>query len=160
MKKIAVYSGTFDPLTLGHVDLVHRAMHIFDKLIIAVADNQEKKTFFSHAERIALAQAVFKDFVSVEVVGFTGLLVNFMRTRELHILIRGLRAVSDFDYEFQMASMNRMLLPNLETLFLTPEDKYTYISSTLVRVIAANHGDVTKFVPYDVAKAIEKLLKN
>lgn len=144
--RIAVYPGTFDPLTRGHEDLVRRGAKIFDKLIVGVADSPNKKPFFSLEERVRIAREVLSHYPNVEVKGFCGLLKDFVRDNEASVIIRGLRAVSDFEYEFQMAGMNRYLLPDVETMFLTPSDQYQFISGTIVREIASLGGDVSKFV--------------
>jgi pantetheine-phosphate adenylyltransferase len=142
----AVYPGTFDPMTRGHEDLVRRASKLFDRVIVGVADSRSKKPFFSMDERVQIAQEVLGHYPNVEVCGFTGLLKDFVRKHDAKVIIRGLRAVSDFEYEFQMAGMNRYLLPDVETLFLTPSDQYQFISGTIVREIAQLGGDVSKFV--------------
>lgn len=144
--RIAVYPGTFDPLTRGHEDLVRRGAKIFDKLIVGVADSPNKKPFFSMDERVRIAREVLSHYPNVEVLGFRGLLKDFVRENGANVIIRGLRAVSDFEYEFQMAGMNRYLLPDVETMFLTPSDQYQFISGTIVREIASLGGDVSKFV--------------
>lgn len=144
--KIAVYPGTFDPLTRGHEDLVRRGAKIFDKLVVGVADSPNKKPFFKMDERVKIAREVLSHYPNVEVKGFKGLLKDFVRANEASVIIRGLRAVSDFEYEFQMAGMNRYLLPDVETMFLTPSDQYQFISGTIVREIASLGGDVSKFV--------------
>ena len=144
--RIAVYPGTFDPMTRGHEDLVRRAAKIFDKLLVGVADSPNKKPFFSLDERVRIAREVLSHYPNVEVQGFRGLLKDFVRANEASVIIRGLRAVSDFEYEFQMAGMNRYLLPDVETMFLTPSDQYQFISGTIVREIASLGGDVSKFV--------------
>ena len=143
---IAVYPGTFDPLTRGHEDLVRRASGLFSKLVVGVADSKNKKPFFSLAERLAIAEEVLGHYPNVEVRGFSGLLKEFVRENNARVIVRGLRAVSDFEYEFQMAGMNRYLLPDVETMFLTPSDQYQFISGTIVREIAQFGGDVSKFV--------------
>ncbi|MDB5990866.1 MAG: pantetheine-phosphate adenylyltransferase [Herbaspirillum sp.] len=143
---IAVYPGTFDPITRGHEDLVRRASGLFDKLIVGVADSKNKKPFFSLDERLLIAEEVLGHYPNVEVRGFSGLLKEFVRENNARVIVRGLRAVSDFEYEFQMAGMNRYLLPDVETMFLTPSDQYQFISGTIVREIAQFGGDVSKFV--------------
>jgi pantetheine-phosphate adenylyltransferase len=143
---IAVYPGTFDPITRGHEDLVRRASGLFDKLIVGVADSKNKKPFFSLDERLTIAEEVLGHYPNVEVRGFSGLLKEFVRENNARVIVRGLRAVSDFEYEFQMAGMNRYLLPDVETMFLTPSDQYQFISGTIVREIAQFGGDVSKFV--------------
>ncbi|MFN4327851.1 MAG: pantetheine-phosphate adenylyltransferase [Limnobacter sp.] len=144
--RIAVYPGTFDPLTRGHEDLVRRGAKIFDKLVVGVADSPNKRPFFTMDERVEIAREVLSHYPNVEVRGFRGLLKDFVRDNEASVIIRGLRAVSDFEYEFQMAGMNRYLLPDVETMFLTPSDQYQFISGTIVREIASLGGDVSKFV--------------
>jgi pantetheine-phosphate adenylyltransferase len=148
---IAVYPGTFDPMTLGHEDVVRRATQLFSKVIVAVAAGHHKKTLFSLQERIDMARTVAAPFgKSVEVESFTGLLRDFVVARGGKAMVRGLRAVTDFDYEFQLAGMNRSLMPEVETVFLTPSDKYQFISSTFVREIAMLGGETDKFVSADV----------
>jgi pantetheine-phosphate adenylyltransferase len=149
-----VYPGTFDPVTNGHTDLVERASRLFDKVLVAVAASSEKHTFFPLDTRVSLARDVLAHIGNVEVCSFNNLLVDFMRQREAHVILRGLRAVSDFEYEFQLASMNRNLAPDIETMFLTPAEQYTYISSSLVREIASLGGDVTPFVHSKVVAAL------
>lgn len=143
---VAVYPGTFDPLTRGHEDLVRRGASMFDKLVVGVADSRNKKPFFSMDERIAIAREVLGHYPNVEVAGFRGLLKDFVREQGARVIVRGLRAVSDFEYEFQMAGMNRHLLPDVETMFMTPSEQYQFISGTIVREIATLGGDVSKFV--------------
>ena len=142
----AVYPGTFDPLTRGHEDLVRRASTLFDAIIVGVADSKAKRTFFTLHERVEMARAVLGDLKQVQVVGFSGLLIDFIRQHEARVVLRGLRAVSDFEYEFQLAGMNRALNPDFETVFLTPGEQHMFISATLVREIASLGGDVSKFV--------------
>ena len=149
---IAVYPGTFDPFTRGHEDLVRRASSIFTKLIVGVADSRSKKPIFSLDERIEIAKEVLGHYPNVEIAGFSGLLKDFAREHSARVIVRGLRAVSDFEYEFQMAGMNRYLLPDVETWFLTPSDQYQFISGTFVREIALMGGDVSKFVFPSVEK--------
>jgi len=158
-KRIAVYPGTFDPITLGHEDLVRRAAHLFDEVIVAVAGSTSKSTLFSLQERVQLAQEVFGSYDNVKVVGFGGLLMQFVQEQQAQIVIRGLRAASDFEYEFQLAGMNRKLYPKLETMFLTPSDEYMFVSSSLVREVAKLGGAVDQFVSKPVEKAIKKKLK-
>ncbi len=150
-----LYPGTFDPITNGHVDIVLRASHIFKKVIVAVAGGTTKKTHFSLKERVTLAKRVFKGAANVEVCGFDGLLADYVRKRKVRIILRGLRAVSDFEYEFQLATMNQVLIPEVDTMFLTPAEKYTFISSTLVREIALLGGDVSAFVHPAVQAALK-----
>jgi pantetheine-phosphate adenylyltransferase len=142
-----VYPGTFDPFTCGHEDLVRRASHVFDHVIVGVADSESKRPMFSAAERVAMARETLAPLANVEVIGFSALLMDFVRRQGAKIILRGLRAVSDFEYEFQMAGMNRHLHPDVETLFLTPSEQYTFISATIVREIARFGGDVSHFVP-------------
>jgi len=158
MTKTAIYPGTFDPITKGHTDLIKRATKLFDKVIVAVAANPGKRPVFALPERIAMAEQVTEGFAGVEVLALNGLLVNFAREHSACAIIRGLRAVSDFDYEFQLAGMNRKLAPEVETLFLTPDEKYTYISSSLVREIAGLGGDVSDFVHEKVMAELKQRL--
>lgn len=143
---LAVYPGTFDPMTLGHVDVVRRAAQLFDRVIVAVAAGHHKKTLFSLEERMDMARALVQPYPQVTVESFSGLMRDFVVARGAKAMIRGLRAVTDFDYEFQLAGMNRSLMPDVETVFLTPGDKYQFISSTFVREIATLGGEVDKFV--------------
>ena len=157
--RIAVYPGTFDPITLGHEDIVRRAATLFDEVIVAVAGSTNKRTLFSLEERVALAKSVFID-ANVKVLGFNSLLMQFVQEQGAQMVIRGLRAASDFEYEFQLAGMNRKLFPQLETLFLTPAEQYMFVSSSLVREVAKLDGDVSQFVSPTVEAAIlEKLGK-
>jgi pantetheine-phosphate adenylyltransferase len=142
----AVYPGTFDPITLGHEDLVRRAARLFGEVVVAVAASSTKRPYFSLDERVALAREILTDCKNARVTGFTGLLSEFMKQERANVILRGLRAVSDFEYEFQMAGMNRQLLPGVETLFLTPSDQYMFISGSIVREIFTLGGDATKFV--------------
>lgn len=151
---VAIYPGTFDPVTLGHEDLVRRASRLFDEVLVAVADSRTKRPFFTLDERVAMAREVLAPFPNVKVVGFDGLLMNFLRRHEARIILRGLRAVSDFEYEFQMAGMNRSLHPDVETVFLTPGEQYMFLSATMVREIASFGGDVSKFVHPMVAEKL------
>ncbi|MGC2165685.1 MAG: pantetheine-phosphate adenylyltransferase [Gallionella sp.] len=151
-----VYPGTFDPITRGHEDVVRRASGLFDEVIVAVAESREH-TLFTLEERVEMSRVVFKDFSNVSVAGFDGLLMNFVQQHDARVVLRGLRAVSDFEYEFQLAGMNRNLYPEMETLFLTPAEQYTFISATMVREVARFGGDVGKFVaPYVVEKLRNK----
>ncbi|MCW3147506.1 pantetheine-phosphate adenylyltransferase [Stutzerimonas stutzeri] len=150
-----LYPGTFDPITMGHADLVERASRLFDQVIIAVAANPKKNPLFPLEQRVELAREVTKHLPNVEVMGFSTLLAHFVKEQQANILLRGLRAVSDFEYEFQLANMNRQLAPDVESLFLTPSEKYSYISSTLVREIASLQGDVSKFVHPAVMDALK-----
>ncbi|MEI8028760.1 MAG: pantetheine-phosphate adenylyltransferase [Comamonadaceae bacterium] len=155
---IAVYPGTFDPITLGHEDVVRRATQLFDRVIVAVAAGHHKRALFSLQERIDMAREAVKDYPQVEVDSFSGLLRDFVVAQGAKAMVRGLRAVTDFDYEFQLAGMNRSLMPNVETVFLTPSDKYQFISSTFVREIASLGGEVEKFVsPVVNQRLIEKV---
>jgi len=155
----AVYPGTFDPLTRGHEDLVRRASPLFDALILAVADSKAKRTFFTLEERVEMAREVLGDVKNVKIVGFTGLLIDFVRQNGARVVLRGLRAVSDFEYEFQLAGMNRSLYPDFETMFLTPSEQHMFISATLVREIAMLGGDVAKFVDPRVAARLARKVK-
>lgn len=150
-----MYPGTFDPITNGHFDLIERAARFYDRLIIAVADNRNKHSLFPLEQRVELARSVTKDLPNVEVIGFSGLLVDFVQSVKGNVLLRGLRAVSDFEYEFQLASMNRKLAPDIETMFMTPAEQYAFISSSLVREISALGGDVSEFVHAEVAQALQ-----
>jgi pantetheine-phosphate adenylyltransferase len=156
MKKIAIYPGTFDPITFGHIDLVKRAANLFDHVIVAVADNEQKNALFSLQERVLLVKSVCADFANVKAQSFNGLLTDFAKRQGGNIILRGLRVMSDFDYEFQMASMNCTLVPGLETIFLTPADQYIHVASSLVRVIAKAKGDVSPFVPPIVEQALRE----
>ena len=147
----AVYPGTFDPLTRGHEEIVRRASRLFDSLILGVAASDAKKTYFMLDERIEIAREVLGDVKNLQVVGFSGLLIDFVRQQGARVVLRGLRAVSDFEYEFQLAGMNRSLYPDLETLFMTPSEQHMFISATLVREIAVLGGDISKFVDPRVA---------
>jgi len=157
-----VYPGTFDPFTRGHEDLVRRAAKLFDRVIVGVADSQSKRPMFTAQERIRVMREVLAEFGNVEVAGFSGLLMDFVHSVDARVIVRGLRAVSDFEYEFMMAGMNRNLYPQVETLFLTPAEQYLFMSSTIVREIARFGGDVSKFVHPAVeaelkAKVVEEL---
>ena len=156
----SVYPGTFDPMTMGHVDLVKRASKLFDSVIIAIASSDSKKPMFSLEERIEIGNKIFADDPKVEVVGFSGLLVNFAKENDANILIRGLRVVADFEYEFQLANMNRAMSPDIESVFLTPKEEYSYISSSLVKEIATMGGDVTRFVDPVTLEALNQKIKN
>jgi pantetheine-phosphate adenylyltransferase len=141
-----VYPGTFDPFTRGHEDLVRRAARLFDHVVVGIADSESKRPFFTTAERIDMTREVLAPFSNVEVKSFSGLLMDFVMAQKARVVLRGLRAVSDFEYEFQMAGMNRNLYPDVETLFLTPAEQYTFISSTIVREVAKFGGNVSGFV--------------
>jgi len=149
-----VYPGTFDPITIGHVDLVERACRLFDRVVVAIASSERKRPLFSLEERIGLCEAALGHLDNVEIVGFDILVVKFLRERKGCAVLRGLRAVSDFEYEFQLANMNRAMDPDFETVFLTPADHLSFISSTLVREIASLQGDVSKFVHPSVRAAL------
>ena len=152
----AIYPGSFDPITNGHIYITERAASLFDELVVAVLVNPEKRSTFSEAERQIMAREALIHLPNVKVKYFDGLLVDFMRQEQSRIIIRGLRALSDFEYEFQLANMNRQLDPHFESVFLTPSEQYSFISSTLVREIARLKGDVTKFVPAVVVQAFER----
>ena len=156
----AVYPGTFDPLTRGHEDLVRRASRLFDSLVLGIADSRAKHTFFTLQERIDMANEVLRDVKNLSVVGFSGLLTDFVRKQNARVVLRGLRAVSDFEYEFQLAGMNRALNPEFETMFLTPGEQHMFISATLVREIATLGGDVTKFVDPIVGAKLSAKVKS
>ncbi|HZX33348.1 MAG TPA: pantetheine-phosphate adenylyltransferase [Rhodocyclaceae bacterium] len=153
--RIAIYPGTFDPMTRGHEDIVRRAAGLFERLVVAIAESPSKRPFFDLATRVDIAKEALSDVKNVEIVGFNTLLMDFVHERGAKIIIRGLRAVSDFEYEFQMAGMNRSLYPEVETVFLTPGEQYMFISATMVREIARLGGDVGKFVH----PCVEKLLR-
>jgi pantetheine-phosphate adenylyltransferase len=155
----AVYPGTFDPFTRGHEDIVRRASRLFDEVVLGVAESRGKRPFFTSAERIEMAREVLAPLGNVSVLGFNSLLRDFVIEQDAQVIIRGLRAVSDFEYEFQMAGMNRSLIPNVETIFLTPGEQYMFISATIVREIAVFGGDVAKFVPAVVAKRLAEKVK-
>ena len=158
--RIAIYPGTFDPITLGHEDVIRRAADLFDQVIVAVADSTNKNTMFSLQERVAMAQDVFSRAANIKVVGFSGLLMQFVQDQGAKMVIRGLRAASDFEYEFQLAGMNRKLYPQFETLFLTPSEQFMFISSSLVREVAVLGGDVQAFLSQTVNDAIKQKLGN
>ncbi|SMY17587.1 pantetheine-phosphate adenylyltransferase [Photobacterium aquimaris] len=149
-----IYPGTFDPITNGHLDLIERAAAMFDHVIVGVAFNPTKKPLFTLEERVELAQQITAHLPNVEIVGFSGLLVNFAKEHNANILVRGLRAVSDFEYEFQLANMNRRLMPELETVFLTPAEENSFISSTIVKEVALHKGDVSQFVDPIITQAL------
>ena len=156
MKK-AIYPGTFDPITRGHEDLVRRAACLFEQVVLAVADSRAKRPFFDTEERVEMASIVLADCPNVEVTSFSGLLMDFLQEQDARIILRGLRAVSDFEYEFQMAGMNRQLYPDVETVFLTPAEQYMFISATMVREIATLGGDVSPFVNPLVLQRISRM---
>lgn len=157
MKKKAIYPGTFDPVTNGHVDIITRAANIFPELVVAVASNKAKKPYLDLETRISLLNEAVGHLPGVQVIGFDVLLIDFVLAQKADIILRGLRAVSDFEYEFQLAGMNRKLSKQVETLFLTPSENLMFISSTLVREIAALNGDVSQFVPDCVANELKRL---
>ncbi|MGQ3891627.1 pantetheine-phosphate adenylyltransferase [Legionella sp. CNM-4043-24] len=156
MKQRAIYPGTFDPVTNGHIDIITRAANIFPELVVAVASNKAKRPYLSLEQRISLIEEAVADLPGVSVVGFDNLLIDFVREQKAGIILRGLRAVHDFEYEFQLAGMNRKLSADVETLFLTPSENLMFISSTLVREIAILKGDVSQFVPASVVDALQK----
>ena len=157
--KTIVYPGTFDPVTNGHIDLVERASRLFDRVVIGIASSQRKSPLFTIEERIELASECLQHVPNVEIYGFDCLLVNFVSDCNADAIMRGLRAVSDFEYEFQLANMNRALSPEIESIFLTPSEKFSYISSSLVREISSLKGDVSQFVSANVAKALAERLQ-
>ena len=146
MSQRAIYPGTFDPMTKGHVDLIERACNLFDEIVIAIAASEAKNPLFTLDERIKIAEKIFESNEKVRVIGFSGLLVDLAKDNDAKILIRGLRVVADFEYEFQLANMNRAMMPELESVFLTPKEQYSYISSSLVKEICKMGGDVSEFV--------------
>ena len=154
--RVAVYPGTFDPITHGHTDLVTRAAQVFDKVIVAIAESPHKEPFLSLERRIELCESQLKDLDNIEIVGFSNLLVDFVRQQGATVIVRGLRAVSDFEYEFQLASMNRNLCEDIETMFLTPDEQFGFISSTLVREVARLGGDVSQFVGKEIELAMKE----
>jgi pantetheine-phosphate adenylyltransferase len=158
MQQRAIYPGTFDPITNGHIDIVCRAAKMFDSVILAIAASPHKKTIFTLTERVDLAKQALAHLDNVEVVGFSDLMANFARTQQANILVRGLRAVADFEYEIQLANMNRHLMPELESVFLMPAPEWSFVSSSLVKEVARHHGDVAHFLPEHVRTALlEKL---
>ncbi|HZV98540.1 MAG TPA: pantetheine-phosphate adenylyltransferase [Methylophilaceae bacterium] len=154
-----VYPGTFDPITRGHEDIVRRAAGLFSEVVVAVAQSSGKRPLFDLDERVELASKVLADCPNVQVIGFSGLLMQFVREQDARAVVRGLRAVSDFEYEFQLAGMNRNMFPEVETLFLTPAEQYMFISASLVREIALLGGDVTKFVSPLIQQSIERKIR-
>lgn len=155
MNKVAIYAGTFDPITMGHLDVLERAVRVFPRVVVAVATNSEKKPLFSLEERMEFVRQASVHLKGVEIVGFDGLLVGFAESLGVRVIIRGLRAFSDFEYEFQMALTNRKLRPEIETLFLMPKQDYSYVSSSNVREVAELGGDTSIFVPEVVQRALE-----
>ena len=154
-----VYPGTFDPLTRGHEDLIRRAGNLFDEVVVAIAESKNKSPFFDLKERVDMATQVLKPLSNVRVLGFTGLLMQFVREQQSHVILRGLRAVSDFEYEFQLAGMNRGLYPEVETLFLTPAEEYLFISASMVKEIAVLGGDVSRFVHPLIKRGLDAKIK-
>jgi len=154
MSTYAIYPGTFDPLTNGHLDIVTRAALMFDRVILAIAASPSKKPMFSLDERVQLAKEATSHISNVEVMGFSSLMANFAQQQNANVLVRGLRAVSDFEYEMQLANMNRHLMPTLESVFLMPSKEWSFISSTLVKEVARHGGDITPFLPTNVAKSL------
>ncbi len=157
--RTAIYPGTFDPVTNGHTDLVKRAARVFEKVIVAIAESPHKVPLLPLQQRIELVQSCLSDVKNLEVVGFSSLLMDFVQEVGAGVVVRGLRAVSDFEYEFQLASMNRHLAPEIETLFLTPDERYSFISSSLVKEVARLDGDVTEFVAPPVRRALMERFK-
>lgn len=160
MKKTVICPGSFDPVTLGHVDIITRASKMFDKVIVAVLVNMSKKPSFSIDERIALLEEVLADIPNVEIVGFSGLLADYAKQRGAHAVVKGLRAMSDFEYEFQMALTNKKLNPELDTVFLTSDSQYMYLSSSMVKQVASLGGDISYFVPASIHAQVYERLKN
>lgn len=159
MQITAIYPGTFDPVTNGHVDLIHRASRLYHKVIVAVAESRGKQPLFTLQERVSLIESVVEEFSNVQVIGFNNLLVECAKQHQASVILRGLRAVSDFEYEFQMAGMNRRLAPDIETVFLTPAEQYEFISSSMIREIARLNGDVSSFVPEQVKQQLIKKIR-
>lgn len=156
MQITAIYPGTFDPITNGHLDLIHRASRLYEKVIVAVAESRGKQPLFTMQERVGLIEGVVAGFSNVQVIGFNNLLVDCAKTHRASVILRGLRAVSDFEYEFQLAGMNRRLAPDIETVFLTPAEQYEFISSSMIREIARLNGDVSSFVSDSVRNQLIK----
>ncbi|WP_298440718.1 pantetheine-phosphate adenylyltransferase [uncultured Ferrimonas sp.] len=154
MTQKAIYPGTFDPITNGHLDLICRASKMFDEVIVGIAASPSKQPLFTLEERVALVEQACSGLNNITVVGFSGLLVDFAKQHQARVLVRGLRAVSDFEYEFQLANMNRRLDPNLESVFLTPAEEFSFISSTLVKEVARHDGDVSQFLPTQVRQQL------
>ncbi|MGB7802721.1 pantetheine-phosphate adenylyltransferase [Buttiauxella sp.] len=159
MTTLAIYPGTFDPITNGHLDIVTRASMMFDNLILAIANSPHKKTMFTLEERVQLAQGVIAHLPNVKVVGFSDLMANFAKTQNANVLVRGLRTAADFEYEMQLAHMNRHLMPELESVFLMPSKEWSFVSSSLVKEVARHQGDVAHFLPEAVCKALLDKLK-
>lgn len=159
MSTRAIYPGTFDPVTNGHLDIVTRAAMMFDAVILAIANSPHKNTLFSLSERVALARQVTAHLPNVEVVGFSDLMANFAKAQQANVLVRGLRTAADFEYEMQLAHMNRHLMPELESVFLMPSKEWSFVSSSLVKEVARHHGDVAHFLPEPVCRALLEKLK-
>jgi len=159
VSSIAIYPGTFDPVTCGHADICTRALKMFDRVVVGVADNPQKRPFFSLSERIGMLQTVFADHPRIEIKPFSGLLIDFARECESQVIIRGLRAISDFEFEVQLAGMNRSLAPEIETVFLTAAERFAFVSSSLVREIARLNGDVSGFIHPDIHKRLTEKLE-
>ncbi len=160
MEKIGVYAGTFDPITNGHIDIVHRALEIFDKIYVTIAINPSKKTFFTIEERLKMIKEIFKDNPAVEVYSFTGLIIDFVKQTNATAIIRGIRAVTDFEYEFQMALMNRKMSPKIETVFLLPREEYSYLNSTIVKQLAQFNAPIDCLVPKIVKDMLIEKMRN
>jgi pantetheine-phosphate adenylyltransferase len=158
-QRVAIYPGSFDPLTLGHVDIIHRGSALFDSIVVAVLGNAEKSPLFTVEERLAMIRETFSDRENVEADSFRGLLVDYALGRKATTIVRGIRAISDFEYEFQMALMNRRLAPAIETVFMMPAQEYSYVSSRLVKEVASLGGDVTGLVPENVEKKLNERVK-
>ena len=160
MQTSVIYPGTFDPITIGHIDLIERASRLFSRVVVAVAESINKSALFTHEERITLTKKALPAFKNVEIFGFNNLLIAFAKQQGISVILRGLRAVSDFEYEFQLASMNRHMAQELETIFLTPAEQYSFISAHLIREVARLGGDVSQFVPPVIVKALKEKMKN
>lgn len=154
MSNKVIYPGTFDPVTNGHIDIIFRAANLFDEVVVAIAENRDKRPSFTLAQRVAMVEESLKHLDNIKVVGFDTLLIDFAKEQGANVILRGLRAVSDFEFEFQLAGMNRKLNPQIETIFLTPSENVTFLSSTLVREIASLKGNVSEFVPAIVQQAL------
>ena len=159
MAKIAVYPGSFDPITKGHLDIIKRGSKLFDKLIVAVLNNSQKKCMFTFEERVEMLKEITSEMENVEIDAFSGLLIDYCKKKRVNAIVRGLRAISDFEYELQMAQMNRQLNSETETIFLTTSTKYSFLSSTLVKEVAGLKGDISEFVPSIVLRELNKKLK-
>ena len=157
--KRAVYTGSFDPVTNGHMDIIRRASEIFDVLIVSILNNKEKTPLFSVEERVKILEEATKDLPNVQIDSFSGLLVDYAREKDLHVIVRGLRAITDFEYELQMAQTNRVLAPDVDTVFLTTSLEYAYLSSTIMKEVANFGGDLSKFAPREITDAVEEKLK-